>query len=94
MIRGMFSRLFLLPVVLCLLAGCASQEPPRPMGQSVRRAMAAQYLNPEAGGVEPVAGLDGPAGQTVLKGYRDSFTPEKKEGGTDLFSAILGGGKK
>lgn len=94
MIRGMFSRLLLIPVLACLLAGCAEREQPRPMGQSVRRAVQAQILDPEAGGTEPVAGLDGAAGQAVLNGYRESFTPEKKEGGTDLFSTLLGGGKK
>ena len=88
------TRLLTIPCLLLLLAGCATEPSREPMGQSVRRAVHAQILNPEAGGDEPVAGLDGPAGTAVLKGYRDSFTPEKKEGGGDIFSALLGGGKK
>lgn len=86
----MTSRMLFIPILSCLLAGCAAQEPPRPMGQSVRQAIRAQILDPAAGGTEPVAGLDGPAGQAVLQGYRDGFQPEKKDGGGDIFSALLG----
>ena len=88
------TRLLLIPCLIALLAGCATEPPHAPMGQSVRRAVQAQILNPEAGGDEPVAGLDGPAGQQVMQGYRDSFQPEKKDGGGDIFSALTGGGKK
>lgn len=90
----MNGRLCLAPVLACLLAGCATPEPPRPTGQCVRQAVQAQILDPAAGGVEPVVGLDGKAGQNVLEGYREGFTPEKQDGGGDVFSRLLGGGKK
>lgn len=90
----MTARILFVPVLACLLAGCAAQEPQRPMGQSVRRAVQAQILNPDAGGTEPVAGLDGLAGQKVLQGYRDGFSAEKKEGGAESVAALLGGEKK
>lgn len=90
----MTSRILLLSLLAGLLAGCAAQEPPRPMGQSVRRAIQAQILDPAAGGTEPVAGLDGPAGQTVFTGYRDGFQAEKKGGGGDVSSVLPGAGAK
>ncbi|MEW5773581.1 MAG: hypothetical protein AB1916_08670 [Thermodesulfobacteriota bacterium] len=90
----MTTRILFVPVLACLLAGCAAQEPQRPMGQSVRRAVQAQILNPDAGGTEPVAGLDGQAGRQVLQGYRDGFGAEKKEGGAESFAVLLGGEKK
>jgi uncharacterized protein YceK len=91
----MNGRLLLIPSLLVLLAGCATEPTQPPMGQSVRRAVQAQILNPEAGGAEPVAGLDGPVGQQVMQGYRDSFkAAEKKESKTELIGVDLGGGKK
>lgn len=90
----MTGRLCLVSLLACLLAGCAAPAPTRPMGQSVRRAMAAQYLNPDAGGAEPVAGLDGPAGQDVLAGYRAGFAPESTGAKADLSAVPLNGAAK
>ena len=90
----MTARVLLIPCLACLLVGCAAETAPTPLGQCVRRAVAAQILDPAAGGNEPVAGLDGPAGQQVLAGYREGFAPEKKDQGGDVFSRLLGGAKK
>ncbi len=58
------------------LFGCLEPKDKRPFGYSVKQAIAAQTLNPEAGGVEPVTGLDGNAGAAVLGGYQSSFVGE------------------
>lgn len=76
------------------LAGCAATPPPRPLGECVRRAVAAQTLNPEAGGTEPVAGLDGQAGEQVMQGFRAGFGAEKKAGAADIPSGLPAGGGK
>jgi len=89
------TRRALFPAILaCLLAGCAGQPHP-PMGQHVRRAVAVQTLDPAAGGAEPVAGLDGQAGQNLLQDYRAGFKAQQKQtGGAGLLAVPLAGEKK
>jgi len=85
----------LIPCLACLLAGCALEPSHPPLGQSVRRAVAAQILDPAAGGTEPVVGLDGAAGQNVLQGYREGFAAQPQQsGGAGLLAVPLGGDKK
>lgn len=69
-------------------------EAPRPtelssdFGDSQRAAKNNQILNPEASkNLEPVEGLDGPAGAKAMKRYRKFFD-------TPPFGSKKGGGKK
>lgn len=66
------------------LSGCLEPKSKQPFGYSVKQAVAAQTLNPEAGGVEPVTGLDGNAGAAIMGDYQSSFSEQgaggKKKG--------------
>ena len=71
-----------LALLLCLggLAACSSlTRSNSPMvdgafGESVRQARARQLVNPEAGrNTDPVAGIDGEAGRSVIDAYHKSF---------------------
>jgi len=62
-------------VAILALMGCQHRWEPDPdLGKSVRGLAAAQYLNPNAPhGVRAPVGMDGPAAQSTIETYRESF---------------------
>ena len=64
-------------VTVTFLAGCAIPATPQydaGFGESVRQARALQVINPAASSnTDPVAGIDGEAGQEAIGRYHDSF---------------------
>jgi uncharacterized protein YceK len=72
--------IYIAMVAIMLQAGCgtmfeAKQTTP-PFGSSVHMAIASQTANPEAGGDEPVVGLDGKYADVVVKKHQEG--PRKK----------------
>ncbi len=70
----------LLLLTLVMASGCVKNNE-EPMGIAVRQAIAAQTLNPDAGGVEPVLGMDGRTAIRVAESYESSFGGEEKGSG-------------
>lgn len=78
-----------------VIAGCAGQQSRVEMdyGVSQRLAVANQTLNPDAGkNMEPVEGLDGPAGQRTYDQYLKSFEKPEKQPTYQL--GVIGQGSK
>jgi hypothetical protein len=81
-----------LPLMLVLLAACATSPYPRvdaEFGQAVDMAKAQQTLNPDASlNTEPVVGIDGIASDAGFDNYRNSFInrPATTTGGTEFGS--------
>jgi hypothetical protein len=65
-----------------LLGGCDRTHMHASYGQSVRRALKAQVINPAAG-ERPAReqGLDPEEAAIVAKGYRESLSPKKEDSG-------------
>ena len=86
-----------LPLMLMLLAGCATSPYPRldaKFGEAVDMAKAQQTINPDASlNTEPVVGIDGIASDAGFDNYRDSFInrPAPTTGGTEFGSGGGGG---
>jgi hypothetical protein len=81
-------------LTLIMASGCAKNHE-EPMGASVRQAVAAQTLNPDAGGVEPVEGMDGRTAVRVAESHESSFGGEKKGSGImEQMLDMLGGQEK
>ena len=84
----------MLLLALCAAPGCAT-DAREPMGASVRQAIAAQTLNPDAGGVEPVEGMDGRTAVRVAESHESGFGGEKKGSGVlEQMLETLGGQKQ
>ncbi|WP_317203800.1 hypothetical protein [Janthinobacterium sp.] len=76
------------------LAACVQPTPwvDAHSGEAVRRALAQQVLNPDAGaGRDPVAGLDGRSAAAALERYQKSFAEPAPHATTILIGG--GGGK-
>lgn len=70
-----------LPLLLCLLTGCASITPnfDAKFGDAVRAARQAQTLNPgPRSDTDPVLGLDAQAAVKAQERYQDSFKAPPK----------------
>ncbi|MBU1247479.1 MAG: hypothetical protein KKB70_02175 [Proteobacteria bacterium] len=90
--------LILSALLIPFLTGCGTpliqeQAVPAP-GYSVRQAVAMQTLNPEAGGTEPVVGLDGKYAQQTMINYQEMPLPSKDAESVDLGSLFNVGGSK
>jgi hypothetical protein len=78
-----------------LLAGCASgHRSGVEFGVSTRTALAAQTLDPLAGGDAPVEGLDGKWAATAMKNYQEAPQPAREVKAVNLQSLFNVGGKK
>jgi hypothetical protein len=85
--------LSLLLLTLAMASGCVKNNE-EPMGASVRQAIASQTLNPDAGGVEPVEGMDGRTAVRVAESHESSFGGEEKGSGVlEQMTDMLGGQK-
>ena len=86
--------LILLLFTLVVATGCAKNKE-EPMGASVRQAVAAQTLNPDAGGVEPMEGMDGRTAVRVAESYESGFGGEKEGSGVleQMLETMGGQGK-
>lgn len=74
--------IYLALVGIMFQAGCVTvvnqEETTPPFGSSVRMAVENQTVNPDAGGDEPVVGMEGKKAARVLKGYRGGATDSGK----------------
>ena len=88
------AKLALLVAAACLLSACAPTTPQwdANFGNSVRAAVAAQTLNPEASqNPDQVRGMDGRAAREAMDRYQKSFkepTPQP-----NVFTIGVGGGQ-
>ena len=83
-------RLFVPPLLVLALAGCAHTTPHADahLGDAVRLALAQQTLAPDAvRNPNPVAGMDGHAARAAILRYQQSFQQPAAQPGA------LGGGK-
>lgn len=83
----------LVPGFALSATGCSTQQMPE-AGYSVRQAVAMQTLNPEAGGTEPVTGLDGKYAATAMDNYQKLPKPADESKSMSLGSLFkVGEGK-
>ncbi|MGQ0441827.1 MAG: hypothetical protein ACT4OH_00045 [Methylophilaceae bacterium] len=75
-------------ISVALLSGCAATTPnyDATFSEATRATFQQQIINPDAGGNQnPVAGIDGKAGNEVIKNYHESFnTPQEAENALNI----------